>query len=193
MAVLPRPVIMMIWSQPAAIASSTPYWMMGLSTRGSISFGCALVAGRNRVPSPAAGKTALRTLAGMSQWRAEKRASIPAWRPISSVRNPRIVFRKLVWYVYVSGTTSSMAYVIAEPCIGTKDTACVDACPVDCIHPKKDEPAYATEEMLYIDPVECIDCGACVPVCPVSAIFALDDLPEKWKAFTERNAAYYGR
>jgi ferredoxin len=47
--------------------------------------------------------------------------------------------------------------------------------------------------MLYIDPVECIDCGACVPVCPVSAIFALDDLPEKWKHFTERNAQYYGR
>src|ERR1700751_1770160 len=86
-----------------------------------------------------------------------------------------------------------MAYVIAEPCIGTKDTACVDACPVDCIHPKKDEPAYATEELLYIDPVECIDCGACVPVCPVSAIFALDDLPEKWKDFTERNSKYYGR
>src|SRR5438067_13457987 len=52
---------MMIWSQPAASASSTPYWMMGLSTSGSISFGCALVAGRKRVPSPAAGKTALRT------------------------------------------------------------------------------------------------------------------------------------
>ncbi len=67
-----------------------------------------------------------------------------------------------------------MTYVIAEPCIGTKDTACVDACPVDCIHPKKDEPAYAEEEMLYIDP-------------------ALDDLPEKWKSFTERNAKYYGR
>ena len=76
-----------------------------------------------------------------------------------------------------------MTYVIAEPCIGTKDTACVDACPVDCIHPKKDEPAYATEQLLYIDPVECIDCGACVPVCPVSAIFALDDLPEKWNCF----------
>jgi NAD-dependent dihydropyrimidine dehydrogenase PreA subunit len=86
-----------------------------------------------------------------------------------------------------------MAYVIAEPCIGTKDTACVDACPVDCIHPKKDEAAYATTEMLYIDPVECIDCGACVPVCPVSAIFALDDLPEKWKAFAEKNAEYFGR
>ena len=86
-----------------------------------------------------------------------------------------------------------MTYVIAEPCIGTKDTACVDACPVDCSHPKKDEPNHAPEEMLYIDPVECIDCGACVPVCPVSAIFALDDLPEKWAAFTERNAKYYGR
>jgi NAD-dependent dihydropyrimidine dehydrogenase PreA subunit len=87
----------------------------------------------------------------------------------------------------------SMAYVIAEPCIGTKDTACVDACPVDCIHPKKDEPGYAEAELLYIDPVECIDCGACVPVCPVSAIFALDDLPEKWSDFTAKNAAYYGR
>ena len=93
----------------------------------------------------------------------------------------------------VSGDRDTMTYVIAEPCIGTKDTACVDACPVDCIHPKKDEPAHATEELLYIDPVECIDCGACVPVCPVSAIFALDDLPEKWAAFTERNAKYYGR
>jgi ferredoxin len=47
--------------------------------------------------------------------------------------------------------------------------------------------------MLYIDPVECIDCGACVPVCPVSAIFALDDLPAKWAEFTPKNAAYYGR
>src|SRR5690348_5064990 len=89
--------------------------------------------------------------------------------------------------------TRIMAYVIAEPCIGTKDTACVDACPVDCIHPKKDSEKYATEELLYIDPVECIDCGACVPVCPVSAIFALDDLPEKWSSFTERNAKYFGR
>ena len=86
-----------------------------------------------------------------------------------------------------------MAYVIAEPCIGTKDNACVDACPVDCIHPKKDSPKHPEVDQLYIDPVECIDCGACVPVCPVSAIFALDDLPEKWKAFTERNAKYFGR
>ncbi|MGC9291427.1 MAG: 4Fe-4S dicluster domain-containing protein [Acidobacteriaceae bacterium] len=86
-----------------------------------------------------------------------------------------------------------MAYVIAEPCIGTKDTACADACPVDCIHPKKDEDGFATTDQLFIDPVECIDCGACVPVCPVSAIFAADDLPEKWKHFAEKNAKHYGR
>src|SRR5207302_4729649 len=86
-----------------------------------------------------------------------------------------------------------MAYVIAEPCIGTKDTACVDAYPVDCIHPKKNttyddgRKTFDDVPQLYIDPVECIDCGACVPVCPVSAIFALDDLPEKWKQYgTER-------
>ncbi len=86
-----------------------------------------------------------------------------------------------------------MAYVIAEPCIGTKDTACVDACPVDCIHPKSDEEDFEAAEMLYIEPDECIDCGACVPVCPVSAIFALEDLPEKWDEFTAKNAAYYGK
>jgi NAD-dependent dihydropyrimidine dehydrogenase PreA subunit len=86
-----------------------------------------------------------------------------------------------------------MAYVIAEPCIGTKDTACVDACPVDCIHPKKDESGYEGVQQLFIDPVECIDCGACVPVCPVSAIYAADDLPDKWKEYEQTNAAHFGR
>lgn len=70
-----------------------------------------------------------------------------------------------------------MAYIICEPCIGTKDTACVDVCPVDCIHPRKDEPAYATAEMLYIHPDECIDCGVCVPECPAEAIFSDSDIP----------------
>jgi NAD-dependent dihydropyrimidine dehydrogenase PreA subunit len=70
-----------------------------------------------------------------------------------------------------------MAFVIAEPCIGTKDTACVDVCPVDCIHPKKnttyddDRPGFDEVLQIYIDPVECIDCGACVPVCPVGGDF----------------------
>jgi len=84
-----------------------------------------------------------------------------------------------------------MAYVIAEPCIDVKDTACVDACPVDCIHPRKNESDFAGAAQLYIDPVECIDCGACVPVCPVSAIFALEDLPGKWKHYTRLNADHY--
>ena len=61
-----------------------------------------------------------------------------------------------------------MAFVIAEPCIGTKDTACLDPCPVDCIHPKKNtkyddaRPGFDEVPQLYIDPVECIECGACV-------------------------------
>lgn len=86
-----------------------------------------------------------------------------------------------------------MAYVIAEPCVSTKDTACVDVCPVDCIHPRKDETAFADASQLYIDPVECIDCGACVPVCPVTAIFPLDDLPEKWQSFTDVNKDFYAK
>jgi len=86
-----------------------------------------------------------------------------------------------------------MAYVIAEPCIGTKDTACVDVCPVDCIHPRKDEAGFEGAQQLHINPDECIDCGACVPVCPVSAIFALEDLPEKWASYTQINAAYYAK
>ena len=51
-------------------------------------------------------------------------------------------------------------------------------------------PAFDDVSQLYIDPIECIDCGACMPVCPVSAIFALDDLPEKWKQYTELNESY---
>jgi ferredoxin len=84
-----------------------------------------------------------------------------------------------------------MAYVIAEPCINTKDTACVEVCPVDCIHPKKDAPEFAAENKLYIDPETCIDCGACVPVCPVQAIFPVEELPEKWAHFTKIDADWY--
>jgi NAD-dependent dihydropyrimidine dehydrogenase PreA subunit len=83
-----------------------------------------------------------------------------------------------------------MAYVIAEPCINTKDTACVNVCPVDCIHPKKDE-NYDAVQQLYINPNECIDCGACVPECPVAAIFPESDLKAEWKFFATKNADYY--
>jgi NAD-dependent dihydropyrimidine dehydrogenase PreA subunit len=78
-----------------------------------------------------------------------------------------------------------MAYVIAEPCIGVKDKSCVEVCPMDCIH------GAETDPMLYIDPEECIDCDACVPVCPVEAIFAETKLPEKWQHFAQINADYF--
>ena len=82
-------------------------------------------------------------------------------------------------------------HVIAQPCIGTKDTACVAVCPVDCIHPTKEEAGFAAAEQLYIDPLNCIDCGLCVGECPVRAIFAEDDVPAEWSNFIERNAAHY--
>lgn len=84
-----------------------------------------------------------------------------------------------------------MAYIIAEPCIGTKDTACVEVCPVDCIHPTKDEDTFEEAKQLYIDPETCIDCGACEPVCPVTAIFPEEELPEKWQEYIAINADYY--
>ena len=84
-----------------------------------------------------------------------------------------------------------MAYIIVEPCITVKDAACVNVCPVDCIHPKKDDPKFDGEQLIDIDPVECIDCGACVPVCPTQAIFPQDEVPEKYAKFTQLNADFY--
>jgi len=86
-----------------------------------------------------------------------------------------------------------MPFIITDPCIETKDTACVDVCPVDCIHPRKDEPEFEQATMLYIHPEECIDCGACVPACPVEAIYSLDETPRKWANFIHLNAKYYQR
>ena len=84
-----------------------------------------------------------------------------------------------------------MAYVITEPCIGTKDTSCADVCPVDCIHPAPGEENFEQSTMLYIDPAECIDCDACVEACPVDACFAEDQLPEEWGKFAQINADYF--
>src|SRR5712691_7673947 len=79
-----------------------------------------------------------------------------------------------------------MPFIITDPCIETKDTACVDVCPVDCIHPRKDEPEFAQTIMLYIHPEECIDCGACVPACPVAAIYeSIDATPKHQAALIE--------
>ena len=78
-----------------------------------------------------------------------------------------------------------MAYVITEPCIGTKDTSCVDVCPMDCIEGDDDD------AQLFIDPEVCTDCGACLSACPVQAVFFEADVPEKWKNFIEINAQWY--
>ncbi|MDR1851871.1 MAG: ferredoxin family protein [Propionibacteriaceae bacterium] len=76
-----------------------------------------------------------------------------------------------------------MAYVITLPCVDVKDGACVEECPVDCI--------YEGERMLYIHPDECVDCGACEPVCPTEAIFYEDDLPDDMASYTKINADFF--
>jgi len=78
-----------------------------------------------------------------------------------------------------------MTYVIAEPCINVKDASCVAVCPVDCIYSSE------ADNMYYINPDECIDCGACEPECPVNAIFAEDEVPAEWTRFTQVNADYF--
>jgi len=87
----------------------------------------------------------------------------------------------------VLGGCCSMAYVIVEPCINVKDASCVDVCPVDCIY------TTDADNMYFIHPDECIDCGACESVCPVSAIFPEDAVPDKWKNFIEVNKNYFNK
>ena len=77
------------------------------------------------------------------------------------------------------GKKETMTYIIAEPCIGEKDASCVDVCPVDCI--------YEADDMFYIHPDECIDCGACEPECPVQAIFPDTEVPEEWTNYIDKN------
>jgi ferredoxin len=72
-----------------------------------------------------------------------------------------------------------MAFVVTEPCFGCKYTDCVVVCPCDCFR--------EGEQMLYIDPDECIDCDCCTPECPVQAIYHEDSVPDEWKAFVTLN------
>ncbi|MDR1791038.1 MAG: ferredoxin family protein [Propionibacteriaceae bacterium] len=76
-----------------------------------------------------------------------------------------------------------MTYVITLPCVDVKDKACVEECPVDCI--------YEGERTLYIHPDECVDCGACEPVCPTEAIFYEDDVPEDAEQYVAINAEFF--
>jgi NAD-dependent dihydropyrimidine dehydrogenase PreA subunit len=97
-----------------------------------------------------------------------------------------------------------MVYVITDPCIATCDTGCVSVCPVDCIQgpvalpvienvPKAERATEFPGLQLYINPDECIFCGACVSECPVNAIYEEDDVPAQWHASIERNAAFFRR
>jgi ferredoxin len=79
-----------------------------------------------------------------------------------------------------------MTYVIAEPCVDVMDQSCVAVCPVDCIHFEE-----GVDRSLFIDPDECIDCGACEPECPVNAIFPEESLPPEWSGYTEANAVWF--
>jgi len=77
-----------------------------------------------------------------------------------------------------------MAYVVADPCVKCKHTDCVAVCPVDCF--------YEGKNALAINPDECIDCGACEPECPVTAIFEESELPAKWNVYKDINALVSG-
>jgi ferredoxin len=76
-----------------------------------------------------------------------------------------------------------VTYVIALPCVDVKDKSCIEECPVDCI--------YEGDRMMYIQPDECVDCGACEPVCPVEAIYYEDDVPSQWNEYKEVNAEFF--
>jgi NAD-dependent dihydropyrimidine dehydrogenase PreA subunit len=78
-----------------------------------------------------------------------------------------------------------MTYVIGLPCVDVKDRACVEERPVDCI--------YEGGRSLYIHPDECVDCGACEPVCPVEAIYYEDDLPDQWREYAADNAHFFSQ
>jgi NAD-dependent dihydropyrimidine dehydrogenase PreA subunit len=86
-----------------------------------------------------------------------------------------------------------MAFVITHPCIGSKEAACVDVCPVDCIHPAPGERWFEQVEHLYINPGECIDCGACLPACPSNAIYHESSVPRQWQQYIKDNAGFYRR
>ncbi|SVE39356.1 uncharacterized protein METZ01_LOCUS492210 [marine metagenome] len=79
-----------------------------------------------------------------------------------------------------------MTYIITTPCVDVQDQSCVEVCPVDCIYFDEGE-----DRMLYIQPDECIDCGACEPACPVTAIFAEDDVPAEEEAYVAINVDWF--
>ena len=82
-----------------------------------------------------------------------------------------------------------MPHVVTQSCCA--DASCVHACPVNCIHPTPDEPDFGKTDMVYVDPLSCVDCGACVTACPVGAISAHTRLGEAELPFIDLNAAFH--
>ena len=92
--------------------------------------------------------------------------------------------------------------VITEPCLGVSDTACVDACPVDCIHgpipleeirtlSSAERKEHLSRVQMFVNPNECIGCWACIPHCPVNAIFEDTEVPEEWQSYIGENARFF--
>lgn len=115
-----------------------------------------------------------------------------ATAPVVSCRGSGCIIPKnLVYTINVVETihpqhlpeAPAMTYVISEPCIDVLDRGCVDECPVDCI--------YEGGRALYIQPDECVDCGACEPVCPVEAIYYEDDLPDDLEPYAADNSRFF--
>ena len=109
------------------------------------------------------------------------------------------------YFTFVLSIEITMTFIITEPCVGTCDTVCVDVCPVDCIHGPISTNGMATEvpelraagklhdKQLYIDPETCIDCGACVPECPVDAIYPDYLVPDDQQKFIGLNYRFFGQ
>jgi NAD-dependent dihydropyrimidine dehydrogenase PreA subunit len=80
-----------------------------------------------------------------------------------------------------------MTFVVTQPCMAEKNRSCMDVCPVDCIYEEPDDAG----QMVFINPDECIDCGACESACPVTAIYEESAVPEEWAEYIDLNQQWF--